>query len=56
MIVANDVAEPGIGFNSNENAVTVFWESGQRALPRASKSSLAAKIIDLVAMHISGDL
>lgn len=56
MIVANDVAAKGIGFNSDENAVTVFWESGQRALPRASKSSLAAEIVDLVAAHISGDL
>jgi phosphopantothenoylcysteine decarboxylase/phosphopantothenate--cysteine ligase len=56
MIVANDVAATGIGFNSDENAVTVFWESGQRELPRASKSSVAAGVIDLVAAHLSGDL
>ncbi|MEP5567348.1 MAG: bifunctional phosphopantothenoylcysteine decarboxylase/phosphopantothenate--cysteine ligase CoaBC [Halioglobus sp.] len=49
MIVANDVSGPDTGFNSDENEVTVLWESGEQALDRASKSNLAREIIALIA-------
>ncbi len=49
MIVANDVSDSGIGFNSSQNEVTVIWEGGERALQRASKATIARQIIELIA-------
>lgn len=49
MIVANDVSAPGIGFNSDNNAVTVFWPGGQQAIGPASKQEIAASLIGLIA-------
>ena len=53
MIVANDVSDQGIGFNSEQNEVTVLWKSGEQALARASKATIARQIIELVARHSS---
>jgi phosphopantothenoylcysteine decarboxylase/phosphopantothenate--cysteine ligase len=49
MIVANDVSDPSIGFNSEHNAATVLWSGGEQALPRSSKNSIARHIIELIA-------
>ena len=49
MIVANDVSVPGQGFNSDQNAVTVFWPGGQQAFPLCSKQQLAQALISLIA-------
>lgn len=53
MIVANDVSDQGIGFNSEENEVTVLWADGEIALPRAGKSTVAAGIIAQIALRLS---
>ena len=37
MIAANDVSRAGQGFNADDNALTVFWQGGQAALPLADK-------------------
>ncbi len=52
MIVANDVSDPSIGFNSDDNAVTVLWRDGEQALDRARKSVIAQKIVLLIAAQI----
>ncbi len=52
MIVANDVSAPGIGFNSDDNAVTVFWRSGQQAIGPESKAGIARQLVDLIAEQI----
>ncbi|PIE41860.1 MAG: bifunctional phosphopantothenoylcysteine decarboxylase/phosphopantothenate--cysteine ligase CoaBC [Gammaproteobacteria bacterium] len=49
MIVANDVSQTAIGFNSDENAVTAIWADQEQTLERASKSQIASKLIDLIA-------
>jgi phosphopantothenoylcysteine decarboxylase/phosphopantothenate--cysteine ligase len=49
MIVANDVSAPGIGFNSDDNAVTVFWPGGQQAIGPAAKRDIATALIALIA-------
>ncbi len=49
MIVVNDVANPDIGFNSEENAVAVIWHGGEEKLPQSSKAQLAEWIIDRIA-------
>jgi phosphopantothenoylcysteine decarboxylase/phosphopantothenate--cysteine ligase len=48
MIVLNDVSDPAIGFESEENAVTLVDGVGDTAVPRASKDSIADAILDRV--------
>jgi phosphopantothenoylcysteine decarboxylase / phosphopantothenate---cysteine ligase len=45
MIIANDVAAPGIGFNSDNNAVTVLWRDGELTIGERSKTLLARELI-----------
>ena len=52
MIVANDVSDTAIGFNSDQNAVTVFWQQGSCALAQASKSTIARELIALIAQRM----
>ncbi len=49
MIVANDVSQSDIGFNSEDNEVTVIWPGGEQALPRSAKTNIARQIIALIA-------
>ena len=49
MIVANDVSAPGIGFNSDRNAVEVFWDGGSCAFAARSKTELAVDLVELIA-------
>lgn len=49
MIVANDVAVAGQGFNSDNNAVTVFWEDKHQHIQQASKSEIAEQLVALIA-------
>jgi len=49
MIVANDVSDQTIGFNSDDNAVTVIWSDGEQTLERASKETIARQILSLIA-------
>jgi phosphopantothenoylcysteine decarboxylase/phosphopantothenate--cysteine ligase len=48
MIAANKVGA-GLGFDSEENALHVFWEAGERALPVADKAKLARQLLELIA-------
>lgn len=54
MIVANDVSDREIGFNSDDNEVSVLWRDGQSSLARATKHTLATQIIELIAEHLPG--
>jgi phosphopantothenoylcysteine decarboxylase/phosphopantothenate--cysteine ligase len=49
LVVANDVSAEGIGFNSDDNAVTLLWAGGETPLPRAGKGSLARAIVQHIA-------
>ncbi|MGM0952910.1 MAG: bifunctional phosphopantothenoylcysteine decarboxylase/phosphopantothenate--cysteine ligase CoaBC [Pseudomonadota bacterium] len=51
MIVANDVSVPGLGFNSDQNAVTVFWPEGQESIGPDSKQAIAGRLVALIAKH-----
>ncbi len=48
MIAANDVSTPGIGFNSDDNALTVYWKNGEQRLEQASKTQLAKQLLTLI--------
>jgi phosphopantothenoylcysteine decarboxylase/phosphopantothenate--cysteine ligase len=48
LVVYNDVAGDGIGFDSGENAVTIVSHEGERTVERAPKQRVAAAILDEV--------
>ncbi|KIE19488.1 phosphopantothenoylcysteine decarboxylase [Vibrio sinaloensis] len=49
MICANDVSVEGQGFNSNDNAITVYWKDGEQSLTLASKQLIARQIMATIA-------
>lgn len=51
MIVANDVSDPSIGFNSDRNAVEVFWPEGSRRFAASAKTDLAQQLCPLFLSH-----
>lgn len=55
MIVANDVSAPGLGFNSDNNAVTVFWREGQEAIGPDTKKAIASRLVALIGEHLKQD-
>ncbi|NNE59786.1 MAG: bifunctional phosphopantothenoylcysteine decarboxylase/phosphopantothenate--cysteine ligase CoaBC [Woeseia sp.] len=48
MIVANQVG-PDEGFDKDDNAVEVFWPTGEKSFPKALKTELARDLIALIA-------
>ncbi|MEM7383572.1 MAG: phosphopantothenoylcysteine decarboxylase [Verrucomicrobiota bacterium] len=49
LLVANDVSQPGIGFDSTENEVCLYFKSGpDQPLPRGPKTDLARRIIHTI--------
>jgi phosphopantothenoylcysteine decarboxylase/phosphopantothenate--cysteine ligase len=52
LIVANNVADSSIGFNSDNNRITLVWNDGESDLPVMSKRNIAAKIVN----HVSKQL
>ena len=47
-VVVNDVAAPGIGFESRDNEVTVITAAGEQHVPRGAKSDVARVILSCV--------
>ncbi|MDD5350922.1 MAG: phosphopantothenoylcysteine decarboxylase [Chthoniobacteraceae bacterium] len=48
-VIANDVLAPGLGFESDENALTIFLpDQSSRVLPRASKHDLANALVKIL--------
>ncbi|MBQ0747511.1 MAG: bifunctional phosphopantothenoylcysteine decarboxylase/phosphopantothenate--cysteine ligase CoaBC [Marinobacter sp.] len=52
MVVANDVSVPGLGFNSENNAVTVFWPNGQETIGPDTKKAIASRLVALIGEHL----
>ena len=48
IIIANDVSQAGIGFNSDENAVTLVTHTTQIDIPQTSKRQLATQLIEQI--------
>ena len=53
MIAANDITADGLGFNSDNNALHVLWNGGDKKLPATSKSELAHQLISLITTRLS---
>jgi phosphopantothenoylcysteine decarboxylase/phosphopantothenate--cysteine ligase len=45
MICANDVSREGLGFNADDNALTLFWRDESVELPVANKQELALNVM-----------
>ena len=52
MIIANDVSNSRIGFNSDNNAVSVVWKNGHRDYAEMSKQQLARQLINDIATQV----
>lgn len=48
LICANDVSEQGQGFNSDSNALHLYWPNGNKKLPLTSKESLGNQLMNEV--------
>ena len=48
MICANDVSVIGQGFNSNNNALKIYWKDGSEDLPLSSKQQLSFTLLELI--------
>ena len=48
LIAANNVSESGQGFNSDDNAITLYSANDKTQIPLASKSLVAKKLVALV--------
>jgi len=46
LICANDVSKAGHGFNSDTNALHLFWQEGNKALPLGDKQLLGQQLLD----------
>lgn len=53
MIIANDVSDSRIGFNSDDNIVTVIDRHQQQSLPQSGKRQLARQLITLITEEFS---
>lgn len=52
MIIANDVADSSIGFESDENQTTVIWRAHEELLPQTNKRNIARRIVELIAQQL----
>ena len=52
MIIANDVSNPDIGFNSDQNAVTIITQGSEKPLEQAGKDNIARQIIEHIAAAV----
>jgi phosphopantothenoylcysteine decarboxylase / phosphopantothenate---cysteine ligase len=53
LVIANDVSQAGIGFNSDRNQVTLVWPKGEESLDENNKSQLARDLIERIAAKIT---
>jgi phosphopantothenoylcysteine decarboxylase/phosphopantothenate--cysteine ligase len=52
MIVVNDVSDPTIGFNSDQNRVTVIWDGGELQLDQCPKDAVARALLHVIAERL----
>lgn len=48
-IAANQVGVPGRGFDAEQNALTLYWNDGEKAFAAALKADLARGLVDWIA-------
>ena len=53
LIVANDVSNKEIGFDSNENEVTLITNAEEKVLEKQNKKKISKKIIDFISSELT---
>lgn len=53
MVIANDISTADIGFNSDDNAVTIITAKNNLAITQRSKQQLATELIALIAQQLT---
>jgi phosphopantothenoylcysteine synthetase/decarboxylase len=48
LVIANDVSQPGIGFDSDQNEVLLVYPEHTGSLPLASKHELSMQLVDAI--------
>ena len=48
LVIANDVSQPGIGFDSDHNQVLLVYPDRAESLPLASKHELSLQLVDAI--------
>lgn len=48
-IAANQVGLPGCGFDADENALTLYWNGGEKTFTTSSKRMIAVGLVDWIA-------
>jgi phosphopantothenoylcysteine decarboxylase/phosphopantothenate--cysteine ligase len=52
MVIANNISVAGIGFNSDDNAVTLIDKTQQREISQRSKQQLARELMSVFASQL----
>lgn len=52
LIIANDVSDTSIGFNSEDNAATLIWPEGEEVMAKRSKPQLARDLVEHIARKL----
>lgn len=52
LVVANDVSNQAIGFNSDDNQVTLVTAENSEVIPQMSKTLLARKLIEYISLRL----
>ncbi|SHI20954.1 bifunctional phosphopantothenoylcysteine decarboxylase/phosphopantothenate--cysteine ligase CoaBC [Ferrimonas marina] len=55
LIAANDVSQPGQGFNANANALTLYWNEGAKDLGHSDKADQARQLLETIAQRLPAD-
>ena len=53
LIVANDVSNEEIGFDSDENEVTLITKTEQQLIPKQNKKQISKKIVEFISRRIN---
>jgi phosphopantothenoylcysteine decarboxylase/phosphopantothenate--cysteine ligase len=56
LIVANDVSQPGVGFDADHNAVSLVTPDHVEQVPRQSKSAVASRLLDRLESLLTRDV
>lgn len=56
LIIANDVSQAGIGFDSDENQVLLVYRDRIEFLPKASKHALSLQLVDAILALTAADI
>ena len=55
LVVANDVSDQSIGFDSDENEVTLITKLEKKKIKKTSKKNISKKIVEFIAQRVIND-